>query len=84
MSNDNHEIDRLTRALHAKQSHPDFDYSVTMEGNEANHHSREGWEPNPEMAEGFNGNADSDQYRKDQPRQLYWMRDKEQDEGMEL
>lgn len=39
---------RLTNALHARQAHPDYEYSVTFPHCAAAHTSREGWERNPQ------------------------------------
>jgi hypothetical protein len=39
---------RLTNALHARQAHPDYAYSVTFPHCADAHTSREGWERNPQ------------------------------------
>jgi len=42
------ELARLTDALHARQAHPDYEYSVTFPHCADAHTSREGWERNPQ------------------------------------
>lgn len=72
------EVERLGLELHKAQKHPDFEYSMTFDGNEA-HKSREGWVENPALGDAFHGVADADIYRaQNQPRERYWMREKEQ------
>ncbi|NAZ73938.1 hypothetical protein GTQ99_00635 [Kineococcus sp. T13] len=63
------EIIRLANALHAAQKHPDYDYSMTFEGNTA-HTSREGWELNNAIGNGGRVTNVHSNY----PTALYWRR----------
>ncbi len=67
------EVDRLTAVLHSLQKHPDYEYRMTFDG----HRAGNGWVENPEMSEGFNGVPDSEKFRRNEPRQHYWMKRKD-------
>lgn len=58
----------LTAYLHQIQKHPDFQYAMTYDGNDA-HKNMAGWERNPHVA-AF--------YRHTRGQEIYWMRRKEQ------